>query len=228
MYLVLNRRVREILYKKTNLLFQLESESFIGSLKGFLNQEVKGIIDLLSKNLGNGELNLAKYIADSFNLVDDTKIELPDKLFEFAKPDFVPEVALGHKWVANGTETYKEGSCCPTTKTRTKYKMVDDNTYSYSFPNATGLYSQWFNGINKSESLFWMILSEWIDKTVKKYLSKLALVSMESVNEINNMISERIKEMEDVNSQNKQRLASLLDAIMKLKQKKTCFDSNVE
>lgn len=228
MYLVLNRRVREILYKKTNLLFQLESESFIGSLKGFLNQEVKGIIDLLNRNLGNCELNLAKYIADSFNLVDDTKIELPDKLFEFAKPDFVPEVALGHKWVADGTETYKDGSCCPTTKTRTKYKMVDDNTYSYPFPNATGLYSQWFNGINKSESLFWMVLSEWIDETVKKYLSKLALVSMESVNEINNMISERIKEMEDANTQNEQRLASLLDAILKLKQEKTCFDSNVE
>lgn len=228
MYLVLNRRVREILYKKTNLLFQLESESFIGSLKGFLNQEVKGIIDLLNRNLGNGELNLAKYIADSFNLVDDTKIELPDKLFEFAKPDFKPKVALGHKWVNDGTETYKEGSCCPTTKTRTKYKMVDDNTYSYPFPNATGLYSQWFNGINKSESLFWMILSEWIDETVKKYLSKLALVSMESVNEINNMISERIKEMEDANSQNEQKLANLLDAIKKLEQEKSCFDSNVE
>lgn len=228
MYMVLNRRVREILYRKTNLLFQLESESFIGSLKEFLNQEVKAIIDLLNRNLGNGELNLAKYISDSFNLVDDTKIELPDKLFEFAKPDFVPQVAFGHKWVADGTETYEDGICCPTTKTRTKYKEVEDNTYSYPFPNATGLYEQWFNGINKSEALFWMVLSEWIDETVKKYLSKLALVSMESVNEINNMISVRIKEMEDANSQNEQRLADLLDAIKKLQQEKTYFDANIE
>lgn len=228
MYETFNRRIREILYKKTNLLFQLESESFIGSLKEFLNQEVEGIIDLLNKNLGSDELNLAKYIEDSFNLVDNTKIELPDKLFEFAKPTFDPTVSFGHQWVADGTETYKEGTCCPTTKTRTKYKMIDDNTYSYPFPNARGLYDQWFNGINKSETLFWMVLSEWIDETVKKYLSKLALVSMESVNEINNMISERIKEIEEANSQNEQKLASLLDAIIKLKQEKSNFDSHVE
>lgn len=228
MYLVLNRRVREILYKKTNLLFQLESESFIGSLRSFLNLEVEGIIDLLNRNLGNGELNLAKYITDSFNLVDNTKIELPDKLFEFAKPDFNPEISFGYKWVADGTETYEDGVCCPTTKTRTKYKKVDDNTYSYPFPNATGLYNQWFNGINKSEVLFWMVLSEWIDETVKKHLSKLMLVSMESVNEINNMISERIKEMEDTNSQNEQKLTNMLDSIAKLKQERKNFNSHIE
>lgn len=228
MYLVLNRRVREILYKKTNLLFQLESQSFIGSLRNFLNKEVESIIELLNSNLGNSGLNIGKYIADSFSLVDNAKITLPEKLFEFAKPDFDPKVSLGHKWVADGTETYEEGSCCPTTKTRTKYKMVDDNTYSYPFPNATGLYDQWFNGINKSEILFWMVLSEWIDETVKNYLSKLTLISKESVNEINNMISERIKEMKESNSQNEQKLSELLDAITKLKQKKSDFDLYVE
>ena len=42
------------------------------------------------------------------------------------------------------------------------------------------------------------------------------------------MISERIKEMKESNSQNEQKLSELLDAITKLKQKKSDFDLYVE
>lgn len=228
MYQTFNRRVRELLYKKSNLLFQLESETFIRSLKAFLKSEVEKIVELLNKNLGSGELNLAKYIEDSFKMIGETKIELPDKLFEFAKPSFNPQVSLGSKWVADGIETYKEGTCCPKTKTRTKYKMVDDNTYRYSFPNASGLYAQWLNGINQSETLFWMVLSEWIDDTVKKYLSKLSLVSLESVNEINNMISEHVKDIKESNSLNDQRLTMMLETIMELEIEKNTFFEQIK
>lgn len=195
-YRSLHLRIRELLSNKTNITFELQSGRFVNALRKFLMEEVNGIISKVNLSFGQEATSLGSYIEKAFANVNDTEIKLPDNLFLFTTPNFDPTQKVNRKWVKTGTETYKEGSCCPTPKTRDVGEFRTETTFVYDkFLDSDGLYSQWQNGVAQSETLFWIILSQWIEETVKAYMGKFASISLQSVCEIDEMIKTRLDEM---------------------------------
>jgi len=195
-YRSLHLRIRELLSNKTNIMFELQSGRFVNALRKFLMEEVKGIVSKVNLSFGQEAVSLGSYIEKAFANVNDTEIKLPDNLFLFTTPNFNPTKKVDRKWVKTGTETYEEGSCCPTTKTRDVGEYRERTTFVYDkFLDCDGLYAQWQNGVAQSETLFWIVLSQWIEETVKVYMGKFALISLQSVCEIDEMIKTRLDEM---------------------------------
>lgn len=195
-YRSLHLRIRELLSNKTNITFELQSGRFVNALRKFLMEEVNGIISKVNLSFGQEAGSLGSYIEKAFANVNDKDIKLPDNLFLFTTPNFDPTKKVDRKWVKTGTETYEEGSCCPTTRTRDVGEFRTETTFVYDkFLDSNGLYSQWQNGVAQSETLFWIVMSQWIEETVKAYMGKFASISLQSVCEIDEMIRTRLNEM---------------------------------
>jgi hypothetical protein len=193
MYESLNRRMRDVLSHKTNMLFQLEANNFATLLRKFIHSEFNGIISLLTESLGKTGIDLSKLIQTALE-EKEPEIALPDKLFEFTAPSFDASTIYGSKLMPTGTRTV--GSWC-NERTETVYTTVADNTYQYKFPNANGIYESLYKGINTSETLFWVIITDWVNKTIKDYLSDIKLVSTNIITETNSMITARLAEKKE-------------------------------
>ncbi len=216
-YRSLHLRIRELLSNKTNITFELQSGRFVNALRKFLMEEVNGIISRVNLSFGQEAASLGSYIEKAFANVNDIEIKLPDNLFLFTTPNFDPAQKVNRKWVKTGTETYEEGSCCPTTKTRDVGEYRTETTFVYDkFLDSNGLYSQWQNGVAQSETLFWIILSQWIEETVKAYMGKFASISLQSVCEIDEMIKTRLDEMRTNASNTETKMKELESLVDKL------------
>jgi len=193
MYDNLNRRMRDVLSKKTNILFQLEANTFATLLHEFIHSEINAIIALMQENLGKTGIDLSKQIHATL-AIKEQEIKLPEKLFEFTAPSYNLSTEKDCEYVEDGSHT--EGSCC-NRKTVIDYKKVEWNVYQYDFPNANGIYEAWRSGIYTSEIQFWEIITDWVNKTVEDYLSDIKTVSTEIITETNNMIVARLAEKKE-------------------------------
>lgn len=209
-YITLNRRIRQLLSDKTNLMFELQSGCFVNALKKFLKEEIKSIIANVNLSFGKDSTSLQTYIENAFENVNDIEIKLPENLFQFSTANFDPSTNLKREWVKTGTETRERGSCCPETYTVDVGEWRNRTEYVYDkFLDSNGLYTQWDNGVTQSEALFWIVLSQWIEDVVKKYMEKFASISLQSVCEIDEMIQERLKEMRNNASNTETRMNEL-------------------
>ena len=218
-----NYKVRTLLSKKSNIMFATRSGHFIKGLRQYLKKETSSILTSISFVSKDNAFttSMRDYIQSAFDEVDNIEIQLPDELFEFTTPAYVRNHSTTGEYVANGTETYVEEGCCSsTTKTRTKWKYVTKDVYSYSgFLNAQGLYNRWDKGVSDAEHVFWTVLSKWIDESVQNHMELFSSISLKSVDEVDNMINSRIEEMQNSISDSEEHLNALNNLIVSLSNK---------
>lgn len=219
-----NRRVRDLLSKKSNVMFGTRSGHFIKGLRQYLKKETSSILSTIDFVAEDKDFNSSMkiYIQSAFDDVDNNEIALPQKLFEFTTPKYIASHTVDVDFVADGLESYTVEGCCSTeTKYRTKWKRIENDVYSYDgFHNAKGLYEQWHKGVTASETEFWNILSKWIDESVGMYMKMFSSISLKSVDEIDVMINNRIEEMQDNISTSEEYLKELSTLITKLNEGK--------
>ena len=223
MYDDLNRRMRDVLSKKTNILFQLEANNFATLLHKFIHSEINAIIALMQENLGKTGIDLSKQIQAAL-AIKEQEIKLPENLFKFTAPSYHISTEEKSEYVENGSHT--EGSCC-NRKTVIDYKKVEWNVYQYDFPNANGIYEAWHSGINASEIQFWEIITDWVNKTIKDYLSDIKIVSTDIITETNNMIVTRLAEKKEDVIKNENIFDTINSAVNKISDNKTNFKKEI-
>lgn len=190
MYDSLNRRMRYVLSKKSNILFQLEANNFAILLRGFIQSEFGNLVCLLKKNLGETSIDLSKMIETAL-IEKEQKIDLPEELFQFSSPSVDSSIRTNYEKKIVGTKTV--GSCC-NRRTENVTKTVGINIYKYKFHNANGIQNSWSAGMDASEAVFWKIITDWVNKTIEDYLSNLKNVSKDMISTVNDMISVRLAE----------------------------------
>ncbi len=160
-------RMRDVLSKKTNLYFQLDTDTFIKVLNKYLRLELNKILKELKTKLRAGDTDLSVLINNLMN-VKQHKIVMPDTLFMFTTPQGTAgdEISEGRSVL----DHYKTHSC---SSNDAVYKTVYDTYYIYKYENSKAVYLRWEAGIDSSFAPFWTIIMDWIKKSVASYMENI-------------------------------------------------------
>jgi len=214
---LLYHRMREAISARAEFFLQGKAQQFEQALESLVNEQVKRLKVCLSDekfssiNLEKAAIsNLRKKLAQNLPT-------LPEKFFELSEP--IKQNRSKQKEVVgtkteyetrtkteyqNYTESYKDGSCFSSTKTRTKTRPVtrnyqeavtrniyEDIEYVELFlPSPDLMAKQWLSGIEKGKGSLWDILLDWI----LKRLDDVSSIFEESVDEITNLAERALQQ----------------------------------
>jgi GTPase SAR1 family protein len=206
---LLYHTMREAISARAEFLLQGKAQQFEQALESLVNEQVKRLKVCLSDekfssiNLEKAAIsNLRKKLAQNLPTLPDKFFELPDieqkqskqKEVVGKKTEYETRTKTEYQ---NYTETYEEGSCFKSTKTRTKTRPVtseyqeavtrniyEDIEYVELFlPSPDLMKKQWVSGIEKGKGSLWDILLDWI----LQRLDNVSSIFEESVDEITNL-----------------------------------------
>ena len=214
---LLYHRMREAISTRAEFVLQSKAQQFEQALESLVNEQVKRLKVCLSDeklssiNLEKAAIsNLRKKLAQNLPTLPEKFFELPEaieqkqsqqKAVVGTKTEYETRTKTEYQ---NYTETYEEGSCFKSTKTRTKTRPVtteyqeevtqniyEDIEYVELFlPSPDLMAKQWLSGIEKGKDSLWDILLDWI-------LQRLDNVSTnfeESVDEITNLAERALQQ----------------------------------
>ncbi|MEG3868919.1 dynamin family protein [Microcoleus sp. MON2_D6] len=214
---LLYHRMREAISVRAEFFLQGKAQQFEQALESLVNEQVKRLKVCLSDktfssiNLEQAAIsNLRKKLAQNLPT-------LPEKFFELSAPikqnRSTKREVVGKKTeyetrtkteYQDYTESYQDGSCFSSTKTRTKTRPVtrnyqeavtrniyEDIEYVELFlPSPDLMAKQWLSGIEKGKGSLWEILREWIIKR----LDDVSSIFEESVDEITNLAERALQQ----------------------------------
>lgn len=214
---LLYHRMREAISVRAEFFLQGKAQQFEQALESLVNEQVKRLKVCLSEktfssiNLEQAAIsNLRKKLAQKLPT-------LPEKFFELSAPikqnRSTKREVVGKKTeyetrtkteYQNYTESYQDGSCFSSTKTRTKTRPVtrnyqeavtrdiyEDIEYVELFlPSPDLMAKQWLSGIEKAKGSLWDILLKWI----LKRLDAVSSIFEESVDEITNLAERALQQ----------------------------------
>jgi len=206
---LLYHTMREAISARAEFLLQGKARQFEQALELLVNEQVKRLkVCLSDEKFSSIKLeeaaisNLRKKLAQNLPTLPEKFFELPDikqkqsKQKEVVGTKTVYETRTKTEY-QNYTETYQEGSCFKSTKTRTKTQPVtseyreavnrdiyEDIEYVELFlPSPDLMAKQWLSGIEKGKGSLWDILLDWI----LQRLDNVSSIFEESVDEITNL-----------------------------------------
>jgi len=214
---LLYHTMRKAISTRAEFVLQSKAQQFEQALESLVNEQVKRLKVCLSDeklssiNLEKAAIsNLRKKLAQNLPTLPEKFFELPEaieqkqsqqKAVVGTKTEYETRTKTEYQ---NYTETYEEGSCFKSTKTRTKTRPVtteyqeevtqniyEDIEYVELFlPSPDLMAKQWLSGIEKGKDSLWDILLDWI-------LQRLDNVSTnfeESVDEITNLAERALQQ----------------------------------
>ncbi|MBG0748945.1 MAG: dynamin family protein [Planktothrix agardhii KL2] len=214
---LLYHTMREAISARAEFFLQGKAQQFEQALESLVNEQVKRLkVCLSDENFSSINLekaaisNLRKKLAQNLP-------NLPEKFFELSEP--IKQNRSKQKEVVgtkteyetrkkteyeNYTESYQDGSCFSSTKTRTKTRPVtreyeeavtrniyEDIEYVELFlPSPDLMAEQWLSGIEKGKGSLWDILLDWI----LQRLDNVSSIFEESVDEITNLAERALQQ----------------------------------
>jgi hypothetical protein len=201
--------MREAISARAEFFLQGKAQQFEQALESLVNEQVKRLkVCLSDENFSSINLekaaisNLRKKLAQNLPTLPEKFFELPDieqkqskqKEVVGKKTEYETRTKTEYQ---NYTETYEDGSCFKSTKTRTKTRPVtseyqeavtrniyEDIEYVELFlPSPDLMAKQWLSGIEKGKGSLWDILLDWILQRLDNVSSNFE----ESVDEITNL-----------------------------------------
>ena len=207
---LLYHTMRKAISTRAEFVLQSKAQQFEQALESLVNEQVKRLKVCLSDeklssiNLEKAAIsNLRKKLAQNLPTLPEKFFELPEaieqkqsqqKAVVGTKTEYETRTKTEYQ---NYTETYEEGSCFKSTKTRTKTRPVtteyqeevtqniyEDIEYVELFlPSPDLMAKQWLSGIEKGKDSLWDILLDWI----LQRLDNVSNIFEESVDEITNL-----------------------------------------
>jgi GTPase SAR1 family protein len=224
-FLLLYHTMREAISARAEFLLQGKAQQFEQALESLVDEQVKRLKVCLSDekfssiNLEKAAIsNLRKKLAQNLPT-------LPDKFFKLSEPikqnrskqKEVVDTEKGYETrtktvYENYTESYQDGSCFSSTKTRTKTRPVtreyqeavtrniyEDIEYVELFlPSPYLIAKQWLSGIEKGKGSLWDILLDWILQRLDDVSSNFE----ESVDEITNLAERALQKQSSIIEEN--------------------------
>ena len=214
---LLYHTMREAISARAEFFLQGKAQQFEQALESLVNEQVKRLkVCLSDENFSSINLekaaisNLRKKLAQNLPTLPEKFFELPEAIEQ--KQSTQTEV-VGTKTeyetrtkteYENYTESYQDGSCFSSTKTRTKTRPVtreyqedvtrdiyEDIEYVELFlPSPDLMAKQWLSGIEKGKGSLWDILLDWI----LQRLDNVSSIFEESVDEITNLAERALEQ----------------------------------
>lgn len=179
-------RMRDVLSKKTNLYFQLDTDTFIKVLNKYLRLEFNKILKELKTKLRAGDTDLSVLINNLMN-VKQHKIVMPDTLFMFTTPQGTTGDEISEE--RSVLDHYETHSC---RSNDAVYKTVYDTYYIYKYENSKAVYSRWEAGIDSSFAPFWVIIMDWIKKSVASYMENIRESALQVAEMTSSILDDKI------------------------------------
>ncbi|WP_026787438.1 dynamin family protein [Planktothrix rubescens] len=216
-FLLLYHTMREAISARAEFLLQGKAQQFEQALESLVDEQVKRLKVCLSDeqfssiNLEKAAIsNLRKKLAQNLPTLPEKFFELPKAIEQKqskqkevvgTKTEYETRTKTEYQ---NYTETYEEGSCFKSTKTKTKTRPVtreyqeavtrniyQDIEYVELFlPSPDLMAKQWSSGIEKGKDSLWDILFNWI----LERLEAVSSIFEESVDEITNLAERALKQ----------------------------------
>jgi hypothetical protein len=206
---LLYHTMRKAISARAEFFLQGKAQQFEQALESLVDEQVKRLkVCLSDENFSSINLekaaisNLRKKLAQNLPTLPEKFFELPDieqkqskqKEVVGKKTEYETRTKTEYQ---NYTETYEDGSCFKSTKTRTKTRPVtseyqeavtrniyEDIEYVELFlPSPDLMAKQWLSGIEKGKGSLWDILLDWILQRLDNVSSNFE----ESVDEITNL-----------------------------------------
>ena len=228
---ILYHNMREAITKRAEFVLQGKAQQFEQALESLVDVQVNSLKVCLSAsnfsaiNIEKAAIsNLRKKLAQNLPTLPEKFFELPDAIKQNrsqqrevvgTKTEYETRTKTEDQ---SYTESYKDGSCFSSTKTRTKTRPVtrnyqeavtrniyEDIEYVELFlPSPDLMAKQWSSGIAKNKASLWDILCDWI----LKRLDYVSSIFEESVDEITNLaeraLQQQLSFIEDNFEQEKQ------------------------
>ncbi|MBD2043603.1 dynamin family protein [Microcoleus sp. FACHB-672] len=228
---LLYHTMRQAISVRAEFLLQGKAKQFEDALESLGNAEIEELKKSLSEaNLSSIKLekaaisNLLKKLAQNPPTLPDEFFELPDAIKQNrskqtevvgTKTEYETRTKTEEE---EYTESYQDGSCFASTKTRTKTRPVtrnyeeavtsnvyEDIEYVELFlPSPDLMAKQWLSGIEKGKGSLWDILQKWIQPR----LDYVSTSFEESVDEVTNLaeraLQQQLRIIEDNFEQEKQ------------------------
>ncbi|MBD1939596.1 dynamin family protein [Microcoleus sp. FACHB-68] len=207
---LLYHTMRQAISVRAEFVLQLKVQQFEQALESLLDEQVKRLkVCLSEKNFSSINIekaaisNLRKKLAQNSSTLPEKFFELPDAVKQ-NRSKKTEVVGTKTEYEARTktedeeyTESYQDGSCFASTKTRTKKRPVtseyqeavtsnvyEDIEYVELFlPSPDLMAKQWLSGIEKRKGSLWDILLKWI----LKRLDYVSSIFEESVDEVTNL-----------------------------------------
>ena len=222
---LLYHTMRKAISARAEFFLQGKAQQFEQALESLVDEQVKRLkVCLSDENFSSINLekaaisNLRKKLAQNLPT-------LPDKFFKLSEP--IKQNRSKQKEVVNTeegyetrtktvyenyTESYQDGSCFSSTKTRTKTRPVtreyqeavtrniyEDIEYVELFlPSPYLIAKQWLSGIEKGKGSLWDILLDWILQRLDDVSSNFE----ESVDEITNLAERTLQKQSSIIEEN--------------------------
>lgn len=214
---LLYHRMREAISVRAEFFLQGKAQQFEQALESLVNEQVKRLkVCLSDKTFSSINLEQAA-ISNLRKKLAQILLTLPEKFFELSAPikqnRSTKREVVGKKTeyetrtkteYQDYTESYQDGSCFSSTKTRTKTRPVtrnyqeavtrniyEDIEYVELFlPSPDLMAKQWLSGIEKAKGSLWDILLKWI----LKRLDAVSSIFEESVDEITNLAERALQQ----------------------------------
>ena len=198
---LLYHTMRETISARAEFFLQSKAQQFEQALESLVDEQVKRLKVCLSEE-SFSSINIEKAaISNLCKKLSQNLPTLPEKFFELSDPikqnrSKQSEVVGTKTGYEEYTESYEEGSCYKSIKTRTETRPVIRNIYEdieyveLSLPSPDLMAKQWLSGIEKGKASLWDILLEWI-------LEQLNYVSRsfeESVDEVTNLAERALQQ----------------------------------
>lgn len=214
---LLYHTMREAISARAEFFLQSKAQQFEQALESLADEQVKRLKVCLSEenfssiNIEKAAIsNLRKKLTQNLPTLPEKFFELPDTIKQnrSKKTEIVgtkTEYEARTKTESQTyTESYEEGSCFKSTKTRTKTRPViqnyteavtrnitEDIEYVELFlPSPDLMAKQWLTGIEKGKGSLWDILRGWI----LKRLDYVSSIFEESVDEITNLAERALQQ----------------------------------
>ena len=198
---LLYHTMREAMSVRAEFFLQSKAQQLEQALESLVDEQVKRLkVCLLEENFSSINLekaafsNLRKTLAQNLPTLPEKFFELPDTIKQSrAKRREVVDTKMEDE---EYIETYKEGSCLKSTRTKIKTRPVDRNVYDdieyieLILPGPNLMAKQWLSGIEKQKASLWNILLEWI----LKQLDYVSSIFEESVDDITNLAERALQQ----------------------------------
>ncbi len=214
---LLYHTMRAAISARAEFFLQGKAKQFEQALESLGDEELKELKHCLSEqtfsaiNIEKAAIsNLRKKLAQNSPTLPEKFFELPDAIKQNhskktevvgTKTEYETRTKTEYE---NYTESYQDGSCFSSTKTRTKTRPVtrnyeeavtrnvyEDIEYVELFlPSPDLMAKQWLSGIEKGKGSLWDILLEWI----LKQLDYISSSFEESVDEITNLAERALQQ----------------------------------
>ncbi|MCF3569147.1 dynamin family protein [Planktothrix agardhii 1806] len=218
---LLYHRMREAISKRAEFVLQSKAKQFEQALESLVDEQVNKLKVFLTEgnfssiNLEQAAIsNLRKKLAQDLPKLPENFFDLQDNF----KPNSSKKIEVVGQKTEKETrtkteqeeyeESYKNGSCLKTTKTRTKTRPVtrtyqevvtrditQDVEYIELFlPPHDLMAKQWSSGIEKGKKSLWDVLLDWILKRLDDVISNFE----ESVDEITNLAERALQQQSSI------------------------------